>query len=372
MEGFPVYRQLIYPVLQSVDPERTHELVLRLLQGFERAPLLRKLLGKLFVVDDPRLGVEVWGMHFANPLGIAAGLDKNGVAVETWGALGFGHVEVGTVTPRPQPGNPRPRLYRLPADQALINRLGFPGHGAVAVHDQLQRHAGSRLVVGVNIGANKASVEAGRANEDYVRALEQLYAVADYITINISSPNTLRLRDLQGCVALEALVQQVVARRDTMSVRKPILVKIAPDLAPAELDDILHVSTAHAIDGLIATNTTVARPPTLRSRYRRESGGLSGVPLRERATDILRYVYGSTGGALPIIAVGGVFDAADVFARLAAGAALVQVYTGFVYGGPGLARRLLRGVLRLMDAQGLTSIAEIRGLSCGASSSALV
>ncbi len=367
-----MYRQIIYPALQAVDPERTHDLVLRLMQGFERAPLLRKLLGKMFVVDDPRLGVEMWGLRFANPLGIAAGLDKNGVAVQTWGALGFGHVEVGTVTPLPQPGNPRPRLYRLPADQALINRLGFPGRGAVAVHYQLQRRMGPGPIVGVNIGANKTNVEAGRANEDYVRALEQLYAVADYITINISSPNTMRLRELQGRAALEALVQQVVASRDTMSVRKPILIKIAPDLSSAELDDILHVSTTHAVDGIIATNTTVARPSTLRSRSRHEVGGLSGAPLRQRATDILRYLYQGTGGAFPIIAVGGVFDAADVFARLAVGAALVQVYTGFVYEGPGMARRILRGLLRMMDAQGLTSIAQIRDISCGSSSSVFV
>ncbi|MBV9790584.1 MAG: quinone-dependent dihydroorotate dehydrogenase, partial [Chloroflexi bacterium] len=321
-----MYRRAIYPVLQRFDAEHTHETVLRLLSVVERLSPAQQLLRRLVAYNDPRLDVDLWGLHFANPLGIAAGLDKNAVAVRTWGALGFGHVEVGTVTPLPQPGNPRPRVFRLPADRALINRMGFPGQGAAAVGRRLRRSTGNRPIVGVNIGANKTSVEAGRAVEDYIQALTQLYEDADYLTINISSPNTARLRELQGRAALESLVQQVVAQRDQMPVRKPLLIKIAPDLTPADLDDISAVCLASGVDGIIATNTTIDRPVSLREAAKTETGGLSGAPLRERSTDVIRYLYASTQGRLPIIGVGGVFSADDAFAKLAAGAALVQVY----------------------------------------------
>ncbi|HEX6290265.1 MAG TPA: quinone-dependent dihydroorotate dehydrogenase [Herpetosiphonaceae bacterium] len=356
-----MYRRAIYPVLQRFDAERSHEAVLRLLTVTERSPQVRRLLRRLVAYNDPRLQVELWGLRFANPLGLAAGLDKNAVAVQTWGALGFGHVEVGTVTPLPQPGNPRPRMFRLPADRALINRMGFPGQGALAVRARLQRLSRDRPLVGVNIGANKASVEAGRAVDDYTHALAQLSAYADYVTINISSPNTARLRELQGRDALESLVRQVVAQRDQMAVRKPLLIKIAPDLAPADLDDISAVCLTSGVDGIIATNTTIDRQTTLREAAREEAGGLSGVPLRERATDIVRYLYTHTQGRLPIIGAGGVFGAADVFEKLAAGASLVQVYTGFVYEGPLLARRINRDLARLLQEHGLTSIAQVTG-----------
>lgn len=356
-----MYRRAIYPVLQRFDAEQTHEAVLRLLSLVERVPQLHSLLRRLAAVDDPRLGVDLWGLHVANPLGIAAGLDKNAVAVRTWGALGFGHVEVGTVTPLPQPGNPRPRVFRLPADRALINRMGFPGQGAAAVGRRLLQSKGRRPIVGVNIGANKTSVEAGRAVEDYMEALGQLYAYADYLTINISSPNTARLRELQGRDALEALVRQVAAQRDRMALRKPLLIKIAPDLTPADLDDISAVCLDSGIDGIIATNTTIDRPGSLREAAKEQTGGLSGAPLRERSTDIIRYLYANTQGKLPIIGVGGVFNAADVFAKLAAGASLVQVYTGFVYEGPLLARRINRDLIRLLRQHGFESIGQVTG-----------
>lgn len=356
-----MYHRAIYPVLQCFDAEHTHEAVLRLLSVVERLPQSQRLLRRLVAYDDPRLGVDLWGLHFANPLGIAAGLDKNAVAVRTWGALGFGHVEVGTVTPLPQPGNPRPRVFRLPADRALINRMGFPGQGALAVALRLRRSTGQRPIVGINIGANKTSVEAGRAAEDYLQALTQLYTYADYLTINISSPNTARLRDLQGRAALESLVQQVAAQRDQMTVRKPLLIKIAPDLTPADLDDICAVCLASGVDGIIATNTTIDRPNLLREAAKEQTGGLSGAPLRDRSTDIIRYLYGNTQGRLPIIGVGGVFSAADVFAKLAAGASLAQVYTGFVYEGPLLARRINRDLSQLLRQHGFASISEVTG-----------
>lgn len=358
-----MYRRGIYPLLQRFDAEQTHEAVLRLLALVERVPRLHPLLRRLAAFDDPCLGVDLWGLHFANPLGIAAGLDKNAVAVRTWGALGFGHVEVGTVTPLPQPGNPRPRVFRLPADRALINRMGFPSQGAAAVGKRLHRSTGRRPIVGVNIGANKASVEAGRAAEDYNAALTRLYTHADYLTINISSPNTARLRELQGRDALAALVRQVTAQRDQMAIRKPLLIKIAPDLTPADLDDISAVCLSSGVDGIIATNTTIDRPGSLREAAKDQTGGLSGAPLRERSTDVIRYLYASTQGKLPIIGVGGVFSAADVFAKLAAGASLVQVYTGFVYEGPLLARRINRDLIRLLHRHGLGSIAQVIGSS---------
>jgi dihydroorotate dehydrogenase len=361
-----VYRRGIYPLLQRFDAERTHEVVLRLLSVMERSRLARRLLRRLLVSSDPRLGLDLWGLHFANPLGLAAGLDKNAVAVQLWGALGFGHVEVGTVTPLPQPGNPRPRMFRLPADRALINRMGFPGQGMAVVGQRLGRLERQRPIVGINIGANKSSVEAGRAVEDYLQALTQLYAHADYLTINISSPNTARLRELQGRAALEALVRQVAARRDQMPERKPLLIKIAPDLARADLDDISAVCLGSGVDGIIATNTTIDRPATLRSLAKSEGGGLSGGPLQQRASDTIRYLYAHTQGRLPIVGVGGVFNAADVFEKLSAGASLVQVYTGFVYEGPLMAWRINRDLLRLLDRHGLRSVAEASGSGAAA------
>jgi dihydroorotate dehydrogenase len=356
-----VYRRTIYPVLQRFDAERTHEGVLWLLGMLERLPRLRGMLRRLIAYDDPRLQVQLWGLRFANPLGIAAGLDKNAVAVQTWGALGFGHVEVGTVTPLPQPGNPGPRLFRLPADRALINRMGFPGQGAQSVGTRLRRLGHDRPIVGINIGANKTRVEVGRAVEDYIQGLVDLYPYADYVTVNISSPNTARLRELQGKAALESLVRQVVARRDQMAVRKPLLIKIAPDLSPADLDDISAVCLACGVDGIIATNTTIARPMTLQEVAKEEVGGLSGAPLRERATDIVRYLYLQTQGKLPIIGVGGVFDAVDLFEKLSAGASLVQVYTGLIYEGPLLARRVNCELVRLVQQHGFASITEAIG-----------
>jgi dihydroorotate dehydrogenase len=356
-----VYRRAIYPALQRLDAEWTHDQTLRLLAAADRAPLLRPVLRRLLTHHDPRLAVSRWGLRFSNPLGVAAGLDKNAVAVPLWGALGWSHVEVGTVTPRAQAGNPRPRVFRLPADRALINRMGFPGEGAIPVRDRLARLGSDRPAVGVNVGANRTSVDAGHAAEDYARAIELLAPWADYVTINISSPNTARLRELQGRAALESLVQQATAQRDALPRSVPLLIKIAPDLDPAEIDDILDVCLTHGVDGLVATNTTLARPITLRSPARGESGGLSGAPLRERSTAIIRHVHRSTGGRLPIIGVGGVFGARDVLAMLRAGASLVQVYTGLIYEGPLLARRLSRDLSRLLDEQGLTSIESIIG-----------
>ena len=315
-----MYRRAILPFFARIDPETAHIRTLQFLAGVTHIPLLVRMLDRMYGYADPRLSRDQWGLHFRNPLGIAAGLDKNAHATTALLHMGWGHVEVGTVTPLPQPGNPRPRIFRLPEDGALINRMGFPGEGCEAVRHHLATRPRSPGVVGVNVGANKASVEAGTAVNDYVQVIERLYHVADYLTINISSPNTARLRALQGKQALAELVHEVVAQRDRMPTRKPLLIKIAPDLTPAEIDDVLDVCLHRGIDGLVATNTTIARPPALRSRSKRETGGLSGQPLRDRATDVVRHLYRSTNGQLPIVGAGGITTAEDAYAKLAAGA----------------------------------------------------
>jgi dihydroorotate dehydrogenase len=332
-----------------------------MLAGLSRVRPVHPMLRALFSSSDPRLRSQLWGLNFSNPVGIAAGLDKNGRTATTLLQMGWGHVEVGTVTPLPQPGNPRPRIFRLPQDRALINRMGFPGVGADAVVEALGVRRPADGIVGVNIGANKRSVDAGTAAADYVVALKRCYDVADYLTINVSSPNTARLRELQGKQALGALIGEIVAARDVMPIRKPLLVKLAPDLIPPEIDDILEVCRTGGVDGIVATNTTIGRPPTLQGIAAAETGGLSGLPLRDRATDIIRYIYRSTEGRVPIVGVGGVFTAADAFAKLAAGASLVQVYTGFIYEGPAIARRINRGLVRLMEQHDLGSIADVTG-----------
>lgn len=354
-----MYRSLIYPLLQRLDAERTHDGTLRLLAAVERAPAARRALARALQLDDARLRVDLAGLHFANPLGVAAGLDKNAVALQTWGALGWGHVEVGTVTPQAQGGNEQPRVFRLPQDRALINRMGFPGQGMHAVRERLSRLAHRQFVVGANIGANKTSVEAGRAVDDYVQVLQFLYDYADYFTVNVSSPNTARLRELQGAQALGALIAEVVATRNSMPTRKPVFLKIAPDLEQAELQAIVAVCMRHGIDALVATNTTIARLPTLRGAERKQIGGLSGAPLRARSTGLIRILHMLTGGALPVIGVGGVFSADDVWEKLLAGARLVQIYTGLVYEGPLMAYRIKRDLIKLMNRHGVRSLMEL-------------
>ena len=355
-----MYRHIVFPLLARLDAEQAHDLTLTLLARAGQSRAVAAVLARLFSHSDPRLKTAAWGVTFSHPLGLAAGLDKNGRATGALLRMGWSHVEVGTVTPRPQPGNAKPRVFRLRDDHALINRMGFPGSGADAVAANLARVRRTG-VIGVNIGANKTSVEAGTAVADYVAALERLYDVADYMAINVSSPNTARLRALQDKQALLELVEAVTGARDRMSRRKPLLLKLAPDLSPAEIDDIVEVCLHGGIDGLIATNTTVGRPPALLGPHVRETGGLSGAPLRDRATDIIRYLYRSTRGQMPIVGVGGISSAEDAFAKLAAGASLVQIYTGFIYEGPVLARRIQRGLARLMDNHGYGSVDDLIG-----------
>jgi dihydroorotate dehydrogenase len=278
------------------------------------------------------------GIDFPNAVGLAAGLDKNGEYIDALGALGFGFLEIGTVTPRPQPGNPKPRLFRLPEHEAIINRLGFNNHGVEKLVRNVER-ASFRGVLGINIGKN-ADTPIERAADDYLACLDAVYERATYVTVNVSSPNTKNLRDLQSSEALDALLAAVMARRSALARRhgrvKPLLVKVAPDLDGSQIDAISKLAVKHAIDGLIATNTTVAREAVKGHRHESQAGGLSGRPLLGPSTDVLHRFSRALGGRVPLVGVGGILGGADARAKVEAGAALVQLYTGFIYRGPGL------------------------------------
>jgi dihydroorotate dehydrogenase len=338
----------VYPFLRSLlfrlDPEDAHHFALALLRVAASTPLLRAWLRRQFTLTDPGLQVEFCGLTFPNPLGLAAGYDKDGHAIAALAMLGFGHIEVGTVTPQGQAGNPRPRIVRLPADRAVINRMGFPNRGAQALRARLVRLPRRRdFVLGLNLGKGR-DTPLERAHEDYCSLIHDLGNLADYLVINISSPNTQGLRQLQSRAYLDKLLPAVLAERNRAAASRgrplPLLVKVAPDLTWVELDEILDRMLAHGVDGIVATNTTLARPPLL-SRASGEVGGLSGAPLRERAREMVAYIYRHTGVRLPIIGVGGILEADDARRMLQAGAQLVQVYTGLIYHGPGLAREIL-------------------------------
>jgi dihydroorotate dehydrogenase len=283
--------------------------------------------------------VEAFGLTFPNPIGLAAGYDKDGLGWRGLACLGFGHIEVGTVTLNPQPGNPRPRLFRLPDELALINRMGFPGKGAEFVARQVSGRRRGDTILGVNLGKSK-DTPLEQAELDYIRLLQQFAGLADYAVVNVSSPNTLGLRRLQNQEALTRLLGSLAQYRREEGIGMPILVKLAPDLTDEELEDALDATLSSGMDGVIATNTTIGRSG-VRSSLASEAGGLSGEPLRQRSTAMVRLISQWTGGKLPVIGVGGVMSAAHVKEKLDAGAILVQVYTGLVYEGPGLVKRIL-------------------------------
>jgi dihydroorotate dehydrogenase len=357
-----LYRLLYRPLLFRLDPESAHELTLWLLQHGARYPSCFKLMVPSQQRNDPLLSLPLFDLTFPNPVGLAAGFDKNAMAAAAFPALGFGFVEIGTVTPRPQPGNPRPRLFRLPDEEAIINRMGFNNDGATAVAQRLQT-VQRDVPLGVNLGKN-ADTPLDRAADDYRQALETLYDVADYVVVNVSSPNTPGLRDLQSVTPLRELLTDLQARnRELARVRqlnpRPLLVKIAPDLSAPQLDDIVEVVLRIPLDGIIATNTTVGREGL--SRPVTEGGGLSGRPLRQRSTEVIRYLYGRSQGQIPIVGSGGIFTAADAYDKIRAGASLIQVYTGFIFEGPSLPRRINAGLIHLLQRDGYASLAEAVG-----------
>jgi dihydroorotate dehydrogenase len=345
--------RLSLPLLRALDPEDAHGLAIKALRfmPLAKAP-----------ADPPELRVRAFGLNFPNPVGIAAGFDKNGAAPDALLRLGFGFVEVGTVTPRPQAGNPRPRLFRLDADEGVINRLGFNSEGAPAVLARLTARAKAGGVVGVNVGANRDSTD--RA-EDYVRLIDTFAAVASYFTINISSPNTPGLRDLQQAKVLDDLLGRVVEARERVRRRTgpiPVLLKIAPDLSLPDLDDAVGIARKHRIDGMIVGNTTITRPGSLRDREKAaEAGGLSGRPLFKLATRMLAETFVRAEGAFPLIGAGGIDSGATAIAKIKAGATLLQVYSGLVYRGIGLVAEIKSDLMSALRRGRRDSLATMVG-----------
>jgi dihydroorotate dehydrogenase len=353
----PGWFHLVDPLLARIDAERAHRLAIRAL----RAGLVPADRGG----EPPVLATTVWGRPFPNPIGLAAGFDKNAEVPDAMLRAGFGFVEIGTVTPRPQAGNPRPRLFRLAPDRGVINRMGFPGEGLDAVLARLKARPRVGLV-GVNVGANKDSAD---RTADYAACVAAVAPWADYLVCNVSSPNTPGLRDLQGRADLLRLLDGAMTARGTHR-NVPLLVKVAPDLTPADVEDVVAAALEAGIDGMIVGNTTISRPAALRSPRRTESGGLSGAPLRDLSTEVLKSAARATQGRLPLIGCGGVASGADAYARIRAGATLVQLYSALVFEGPALVRRIKKELAALLARDGFSSVSQAVGADLQPSSAA--
>ena len=390
-----LYQTLLRPLLFSglkTDPEWLHQQSLKVLGWMDdgsasQLPWLLAQMERSLSLSDPRLQQQLWGLTFANPMGLAAGFDKDGIAAGLWSRFGFGFAELGTVTFQAQPGNPQPRLFRLPLDQAVLNRMGFNNQGAAALAERL-RKSGSvgewergsvgeeswshppidssthpPFTLGINLGKSKVTPLEDAA-QDYVGSFRLLKDLGDYFVVNVSSPNTPGLRSLQDKAQLEPILQ---ALQQENIHRKPLLVKIAPDLEWGAIADVIALAQQHQLAGIIATNTTIRRDGLKTQRLStgnlvaQEAGGISGVPVRQRSTEVIRFIYQETQGQLPIIGVGGIFTAEDAWEKITAGASLVQVYTGWIYEGPWMVRRVLEGLLRKLDEQGLKSIQDAIG-----------
>jgi dihydroorotate dehydrogenase len=340
-----MYRFFIRPLLFLVDPEVIHHFTFSLLRFCTRIPGVKSLLSALYIYRSPKLERTLLGIRFPNPVGLAAGFDKNATLIDELSMFGFGFIEIGTVTPRPQPGNDKPRLFRLQADQALINRMGFNNHGAAQAAERLKaRRPG--VVIGGNIGKNKATPNEVAVN-DYELCFEALYPAVDYFVVNVSSPNTPGLRELQEKDPLKKLLVSMKMLSNAKPEPKPVLLKIAPDLTISQLDDIVEILKESGTDGVIATNTTISREGLKTSKETVDkigAGGLSGGPVRERSTEVIAYLRAKMGVGYPIIGVGGIMKPEDAVEKLKAGADLVQVYTGFVYEGPAFVKRVLREI----------------------------
>ncbi|MGQ9870138.1 quinone-dependent dihydroorotate dehydrogenase [Leptodesmis sp.] len=384
-----IYQALFRPILFSgvkVDPEWLHQQSFRVLGWLDQtyqsqvSHWLRAQLHRTYCLDDPRLQQCLWSITFTNPLGLAAGFDKDGVASGLWADFGFGFAELGTVTFHPQPGNPRPRLFRLLTDRAVLNRMGFNNQGAAVMAERLRKRWGQRgdgrgdggdrppstahFPLGINLGKSKIT-PLEEAAQDYLNSFRLLKDWGDYFVVNVSSPNTPGLRSLQDKVQLAPILQ---ALQQENTEQKPLLVKIAPDLEWAAIADVLELAQEYHLAGIIATNTTIQRDG-LKTRIieqtgkpvTEEAGGISGVPIRARSTEVIRFIYKETQGQLPIIGVGGIFTAADAWEKITAGASLIQVYAGWIYEGPWMVRRILQGLLQKLDAEGLESIQQAVG-----------
>jgi dihydroorotate dehydrogenase len=371
-----IYQLAVRPLLFSAlkaDPEAVHRQSLALLHSIDSTP--RSPLSKLakasfqqsFCRTDRKLEQSLFGLNFANPVGLAAGFDKDGIAAGMWQYLGFGFAELGTVTYHPQPGNPQPRLFRLPQDRAALNRMGFNNLGSAAMAAALkQRSQGDFTIpIGINLGKSKIT-ELADAADDYLGSFKRLKDLGDYFVINVSSPNTPGLRDLQSIEPLRVIFDTLQQENQG---EKPILVKIAPDLAWEDISAVVELSQASKLAGIIATNTTIDRSKLTTKivaatgkSVTEEAGGISGAPVRQKSTEVIRFIHQQTGGSLPIIGVGGIFTADDAWEKIIAGASLIQVYTGWTYNGPWMIDRILTGLLAKLESRGLTSIADAVGI----------
>lgn len=360
-----LYKKLAKPILFRMDPEKAHHLTIDGLSAVTRIPGGAQLLKSMYgVQNSPLMNQRIWGLEFANPVGLAAGLDKNAKAVKGFSQLGFGFMEVGTITPKPQSGNELPRLFRLPEDRALINRMGFNNVGTDEMAHNLQKTGKREIPVAINIGKNKTTPNE-QAEEDYRACIRELYTYGDFFVVNISSPNTPDLRNLQHGNDLKRLLDAVTAEMQLQQAKnghagKPVLVKIAPDLTDDELELTVHAIKDSGVSGIIATNTTLSRAGLVHAN-RSQAGGLSGSPLTERSTEVIRRVYQLTEGKLPIIGAGGIFTAKDAYDKIRAGASLVEVYTGLIYEGPGILTNINRGLLDLLKQDGYTHISQAIG-----------
>lgn len=332
--------KIIRSILFTMHPEEAHHFTFNAIKTLHKIPGIGTIIKNIFYPKNSRAGIEIAGLYFPNRVGLAAGFDKDAKLFDELHNFGFGHIEVGTVTPRPQPGNEAPRMFRLPKDLGIINRMGFNNQGAGPAATRLGFKKSKNLIIGGNIGKNKVTPNE-EATSDYVLCFQELYEVVDYFTVNVSSPNTPGLRALQEKEPLMHLLSTLKSEMLAKSKYKPIFLKIAPDLTDTQLDEIVEIIIESKIDGLIATNTTISRE-NLKSNeaLKNQMGGLSGAPLTQRSTEVVRYIHQKSGGKFPIIAVGGIMNADDAMAKFDAGASLVQLYTGFIYGGPGLVKSI--------------------------------
>jgi dihydroorotate dehydrogenase len=371
-----IYQLAIRPLLFSgfnADPEAVHKRSLDLLHAIDSTPtapltkLAKASFGQYFCRTDRKLEQSVFGLKFANPVGLAAGFDKDGIAAGIWQYLGFGFAELGTVTYHPQPGNPQPRLFRLPQDRAALNRMGFNNLGSAAMAAALKQRDASdfTIPIGINLGKSKVTPLEDAAT-DYLGSFQRLKELGDYFVINVSSPNTPNLRDLQAIEPLRIIFDTLQQENQG---RKPILVKIAPDLAWEDISAVVELSQEYQLAGIIATNTTIDRSKLTTKlvtatgkKVTEEAGGISGAPVRQKSTEVIRFIHQQTGGSLPIIGVGGIFTADDAWEKITAGASLIQVYTGWTYNGPWMVDRILTGLLAKLEARGLASIGDAVGI----------
>ncbi|MDY3316722.1 quinone-dependent dihydroorotate dehydrogenase [Riemerella anatipestifer] len=336
-----MYKTIIRPLLFHFDPEEVHYFTFKFIKTLFKIPFISSLVSSRYVIEDPKLEREVFGLKFKNPVGLAAGFDKDAKLYKELSSFGFGFIEIGTITPKPQPGNDKQRLFRLKEDEAVINRMGFNNGGVDEAVKRLKKNKG--VLIGGNIGKNKVTNN-NHAEKDYIICFNALYDYVDYFVVNVSSPNTPNLRDLQEKEPLTKLLKLLQLENQKKIKRKPILLKIAPDLTDSQLLDVIDIVKTTNTAGIIATNTTLSRE-NLKSNLKSEVGGLSGKPLRERATEVIKFLSEKSGGAFPIIGVGGIHSEEDALEKIKAGATLVQLYTGFIYEGPALVKRINKKIL---------------------------